>query len=89
MSRFQCLLLMAACLLVTFRLWPTVVVFLVWDAVAVGRDHWRYDPRYVTGWNLPFSVPIEELVFFIVIPVCGRLTFETVRNTPGRGSKRG
>jgi lycopene cyclase domain-containing protein len=89
MSRFQCLLLVAACLPVTFCLWPTVVVFLVWDAVAVARDHWRYDPRYVTGWNLPFSVPIEELVFFIVIPVCGRLTFETVRNTPGRGSKRG
>jgi lycopene cyclase domain-containing protein len=54
----------------------------------VARDHWRYNPRYVTGWDLPFSVPVEELVFFLVVPVCGLLTFETVRNTLGRASKR-
>jgi lycopene cyclase domain-containing protein len=106
MSRFQYLLLMAACLLVTlplefvFRarvyrrpvrllraLLPTVMLFLVWDAFAVARHQWRYNPRYVTGWDLPFSVPVEELVFFIVIPVCGLLTFETVRNTLGRGDR--
>jgi lycopene cyclase domain-containing protein len=108
MSRFQYLLLMAACLVVTFplefvfrarvyrrparllgALLPTVAVFLVWDAIAVARDNWQYNPRYVTGWDLPFSVPVEELVFFVVIPLCGLLTFETVRNTLGRrGSKR-
>ena len=60
---------------------------LLWDAIAVARDHWRYNPRYVTGWDLPFSVPVEELVFFLVIPLCGLLTFETVRNTLGRGSR--
>jgi lycopene cyclase domain-containing protein len=108
MSRFQYLLLMAACLLVTFplefvfrarvyrrparllaTLVPVAFVFLVWDAFAVARHHWRYNPRYVTGWHLPFSVPVEELVFFLVVPLCGLLTFETVRNTLGRGSKRG
>jgi lycopene cyclase domain-containing protein len=100
MARFQYLLLMAACLIITFplefafrarvyrrpvrvlrALWLPVVVFLVWDAVAVARDHWSYNPRYVTGWRLPFDVPVEELVFFVVIPLCGLLTFETVRNT--------
>src|SRR3954469_25039927 len=29
-------------------------VFVVWDAVAIHRHHWSYDPRYVTGWDLPF-----------------------------------
>jgi len=104
MSRFQFLLLMAACLLLTFplelvfgarvyrrparllgALLPTVAVFLVWDAIAVARDNWQYNPRYVTGWDLPFSVPVEELVLAVVVPLCGLLTFETVRNRLGRG----
>lgn len=103
MSRFQFLLLMAACLVVTFplelvfrarvyrrparllgALLPTVVLFLVWDAIAVARDNWQYNPRYVTGWDLPFSVPVEELVLFVVVPLCGLLIFETVRTSLGR-----
>ena len=58
---------------------PTLAVFLVWDAFAIARDHWGFNPRYTTGWHLPFDIPVEELVFFCVIPVCGLLTFEAVR----------
>jgi lycopene beta-cyclase len=57
---------------------PVVVVFSVWDIVGIIRNHWTYNPRYVTGLQLPFSMPIEELVFFIVIPICGLLTYEAV-----------
>ncbi len=57
---------------------PVVVVFSVWDVVGILRNHWTYNPRYVTGLQLPFSMPIEELVFFIVIPICGLLTYEAV-----------
>jgi lycopene beta-cyclase len=57
---------------------PVVVVFSVWDVVGILRDHWSYNPSYVTGWQLPFSMPIEELVFFVVIPICGLLTYEAV-----------
>lgn len=53
-------------------------VFVVWDMVAIARDHWTYNPRYVTGWELG-NLPVEELVFFLVIPVCGLLTYEAVR----------
>ncbi len=58
---------------------PTVAIFTVWDFVAVARDHWTYNPRYVTGWELPFDLPVEELVFFVVIPICSLLTYEAVR----------
>ena len=57
---------------------PVVVVFSVWDVVGIIRNHWTYNPRYVTGLQLPFAMPIEELVFFIVIPICGLLTYEAV-----------
>ena len=55
-----------------------VVVFVIWDAVAIARDHWTYNPDYVTGWDLG-NLPIEELAFFIVVPICGLLTYEAVR----------
>ncbi|HWG14247.1 MAG TPA: lycopene cyclase domain-containing protein [Streptosporangiaceae bacterium] len=67
---------------------PVALVFLVWDALAIAGHVWTYNPRYVTGVNLPFRVPVEELVFFLVIPVCGILTYEGVqavsRRWPGR-----
>ncbi len=103
MDRYQYLILMALCLLLTLplefvfraRVWrrprrlsaaivPTVVVFGVWDLIAIARDHWSYNPKYVTGWELPFDLPVEELVFFVVIPICGLLTLEAVRRVLGR-----
>lgn len=62
---------------------PTVAVFLIWDAYAVAQTHWFFNPRFVTGWVIPFQIPVEELVFFIVIPICGLLTFESVRRILG------
>jgi len=57
---------------------------VVWDAVAIARHHWSYSHRYTTGWDLPFRLPVEELVFFVVIPICGLLTLEAVRRMLGR-----
>jgi lycopene cyclase domain-containing protein len=57
---------------------PAVAVFLVWDAIAIAAHVWTYNPRYVTGLELPGSLPIEELLFFVVIPVCGLLTYNAV-----------
>jgi len=57
---------------------PVVVVFTIWDIVGIVRHHWSYNPRYVTGWRLMLGMPIEELVFFVVIPICGLLTYEAV-----------
>jgi len=65
---------------------PLLVIFYVWDAVAIARGHWDYSPAHTTGWLLPFAVPIEEMVFFIVIPLCGLLTFEAVGRMLGKRS---
>jgi lycopene cyclase domain-containing protein len=102
MDRYQYLLLMAACVLITLplefvlgaRVWrrprrlvlalaPTIAVFVLWDVVAIARDHWSFSDRYTTGWAVPGDLPVEELVFFVVIPVCGLLTLEAVRRLLG------
>jgi len=56
---------------------PTFVVFTAWDLVGIVRGHWSYAPAFVTGIAVG-SVPLEELVFFAVIPVCALLTYESV-----------
>ncbi|HWC10798.1 MAG TPA: lycopene cyclase domain-containing protein [Acidimicrobiales bacterium] len=56
-----------------------LAIFVVWDVIAIARDHWSFNPEYVTGWKLPLDLPVEEFVFFVVIPICGLLTFEAVR----------
>ena len=61
-----------------FAIIPVVIIFSVWDIVGILRDHWSYSARFTTGWKLIFGMPIEELVFFIVVPICGLLTYEAV-----------
>ena len=56
---------------------PVVVVFLVWDAIAIIGKVWRYNPRYISGIDVPF-MPLEEFLFFLVIPICGLLPYNAV-----------
>jgi lycopene cyclase domain-containing protein len=59
---------------------PVVVVFGAWDVWAIAQRHWRYDPAQTSGVTLPGGLPLEELLFFVVIPTCALLTYEAVRN---------
>ena len=59
---------------------PVVVVFGAWDLWAIARDHWRFDPRQTSGVVLPGGLPLEELLFFVVIPTCALLTYEAVKH---------
>ena len=57
-----------------------VPVFVVWDLYAISREHWTFDPARVTGIELPGALPIEELLFFLVVPLAAVLTLEAVRS---------
>jgi len=54
-----------------------VVTFGAWDLLGIIRNHWTYNPEFITGINLGI-LPVEELVFFIVIPLCALLSYEGV-----------
>jgi lycopene cyclase domain-containing protein len=68
------------------RLWatvaPVVAVFGLWDIVASHRGHWWWSPELVTGARLLW-LPVEEWLFFLVIPLCVLLTYEVL----GRGGR--
>lgn len=58
---------------------PAVITFTAWDIAAIHARWWTFDLRYMTGVLLPGRLPVEELLFFVVVPVCAILTFEAVR----------
>lgn len=58
---------------------PVLVIFGTWDLLAIAHHTWSYDPRYLVGIWLPGRLPLEELLFFLVIPTCSILTLEAVR----------
>ena len=62
---------------------PVVAVFVVWDLYAIAAEHWTFDPEQTTGVLLPGDLPLEELLFFVVVPVCAVLAFEAVRRVKG------
>lgn len=64
-------------------LWLPALAFAVEDAWAIRCRHWGYSARYTTGWSGPGHLPVEEVVFFVVIPTCGLLTIEAVRRLLG------
>jgi lycopene cyclase domain-containing protein len=62
---------------------PVLAVFVTWDVYAIHRHEWSYDLNRMTGVVLPGRLPLEELLFFLVIPVCAILTLEAVRSVKG------
>jgi hypothetical protein len=49
----------------------------------VSQGHWSFDLERILGVYLPWSVPVDEVLFFIAIPLASILTFEAVRSVRG------
>lgn len=59
---------------------PVAILFLAWDAYAVASGHWKFDPEQVVGIYGPFEIPLEEYLFFIIVPMAAIMTIEGVRS---------
>ncbi|WP_148613084.1 lycopene cyclase domain-containing protein [Nocardioides rubriscoriae] len=57
------------------------VPFVVWDAAATRAGHWRFDTSQTLGLVLPAGLPLEEVLFFVVVPLASVMTLEAVRST--------
>ena len=57
---------------------PVSTLFIAWDAYAIKRGHWFFDPQQILGIYGPFHIPLEEYLFFIVVPLAALMTIEAV-----------
>jgi lycopene cyclase domain-containing protein len=62
---------------------PEFVVFVVWVLYAIAAGHWDYSATRTLDVRLPGGIPVEEVLFFLVVPVCAVLALEAVRKVTG------
>lgn len=55
-----------------------VVIFGAWDVFATYRGHWYFNPRGVGNIKI-VNLPLEEVLFFVVIPFCCIFTWEAIK----------
>lgn len=55
-------------------------VFVTWDLVGARLGHWDYVAARTSGVRF-LGLPLEEYLFFLVVPLCAILTYEAVRLT--------
>ena len=72
------------------RLLVTIVVagspFLAWDLWATRAGQWRFDAGQTLPWRVA-GLPLEEVAFFVVIPLASVLTYEAVQAVRARGRR--
>lgn len=62
---------------------PVSAAFLIWVFYAVDQGHWSYDINQTLGITGPLGVPLEEFLFFIIVPIAAIMTIEAVRRVKG------
>jgi lycopene cyclase domain-containing protein len=56
----------------------TATPFLAWDFYAVAQDQWSFDGDQTLGVDVPGGLPVEEVAFFVVIPLAILFSLEAV-----------
>jgi lycopene cyclase domain-containing protein len=61
--------------------------FLAWDLWATRAGHWWFDAGQTLPWRVG-GLPLEEVGFFVVIPLASILAYEGVRAARGESPSR-
>jgi lycopene cyclase domain-containing protein len=54
------------------------IFYIVWDIYFTVKGIWSFNENYIIGIKL-FNLPIEEILFFFVIPYCCLFIYECIR----------
>ncbi|MDG1841074.1 MAG: lycopene cyclase domain-containing protein [Crocinitomicaceae bacterium] len=54
------------------------IVFIAWDIYFVKNGVWGFNKAYLSGLYV-FNLPIEEVLFFVIIPYCCMFIYEVVK----------
>ena len=63
---------------VTFSILVVGTIFILWDYIATVRNDWSFNTQFINGIKL-FSLPIEEIMFFITVPFASIFLYETAK----------
>jgi len=60
-----------------------LIIFGSWDVFAAWRGHWSFNPQGVGSIKI-INLPLEEVLFFVVIPFCCIFTWEAINYIKAR-----
>jgi len=55
-----------------------LAVYLIWDFWAISKRNWYFDSHQMLNIFIIPKVPLEEVLFFIVVPVTTVMTFKAL-----------
>jgi lycopene cyclase domain-containing protein len=53
--------------------------YIIWDGYFVGEKIWFYNANYIATKTNIYNLPVEEILFFFVVPFCCTFVYECVR----------
>jgi lycopene cyclase domain-containing protein len=56
-------------------------IYLIWDVLFTRWGVWSFNPDYLVGYS-PFGLPVEEWLFFVVVPYATVFIYECYRCYP-------
>ena len=65
-----------------------LVIYLIWDFWAVSKGSWFFDPNQILGVMILGKLPIEEVLFFIIVPMMSILTYLALTKLTGWGKAK-
>lgn len=54
------------------------IFYIAWDSYFTQKEVWSFNADYITGYKLA-GLPIEEVLFFFVVPYCCVFIYECIR----------
>ena len=52
-----------------------LVIYLIWDYWAISKKNWYFDESQILGIKIFGIIPIEEILFFMIVPLTSLLTY--------------
>ncbi|MDB5280504.1 MAG: lycopene cyclase protein [Ferruginibacter sp.] len=54
------------------------VIYIAWDVFFTAKNVWSFNDNYITGIKF-INLPIEEVLFFFVVPYCCVFIYECIK----------
>jgi lycopene cyclase domain-containing protein len=63
-------------------LFPAMILpalfYIIWDIYFTSKGVWSFNENYIVGFKI-FNLPIEEILFFFIVPYCSVFIYECIR----------
>lgn len=62
-----------------------LIIYLTWDYWAISRRNWYFDTKQIVGSYVFEKMPIEEVLFFVIVPMTTIMTYLALKKLTGWG----